>query len=218
MRPLTADEIECRIGTQTDKGVSLLLYKDARVDMRMLDEEYGATNWQRHHEVVNGNLYCTISVWDSAKECWVSKQDVGTESYTDKEKGEASDSFKRAAFNWGIGRELYTAPFIWVNLDDKEFDAKGRCKTRFSVAEIDYDEKREIDHLVIIDSRGNPRYTYGRKAKKAEVTIDDAIRDMLSCTTYQDVVACWDRYPQFKKDEKFKTACTEQGVKYRPHV
>ena len=120
MRTLQANEIECRVGHSTAKGASLLLYKDARVDMRMLDEIYGPTNWERYHEVVNGNLFCTVRVWDSEKGCWVSKQDVGTESNTEKEKGEASDSFKRACFNWGIGRELYTAPFIWVTLTDAD--------------------------------------------------------------------------------------------------
>lgn len=101
-------------------GCSLLLYKDARVDMRMLDEVYGPNNWQRSHELINGNLFCTISVWDADKGVWVNKQDVGTESNTEKEKGQASDAFKRAAFNWGIGRELYTAPFIWITLDSSE--------------------------------------------------------------------------------------------------
>ena len=113
-RLLKADEIECRVGTINAKGCSLLLYKDARVDMKILDETYGVGNWQRTHEVINGNLFCTIEVWNDRISQWVKKQDVGTESYTEKEKGEASDSFKRAGFNVGIGRELYTSPFIWI--------------------------------------------------------------------------------------------------------
>ena len=101
IRTLLASEIECRVGTMKQNGCSLLLYKDARVDMRMLDEVYGPNNWQRSHELINGNLFCTISVWDTDKGVWVNKQDVGTESNTEKEKGQASDAFKRAAFNWG---------------------------------------------------------------------------------------------------------------------
>ena len=110
IRLLRADEIECRIGMINEKGLSLLLYKDARVDMKILDEVYGQFNWQRKHEVIGGNLYCTVSIWDDEKQQWISKMDVGTKSNTEQEKGEASDSFKRACFSHGIGRELYTAP------------------------------------------------------------------------------------------------------------
>ena len=105
-RDLKASEIDCRISTVKSNGISLLLYKDARVDQNVLDEAVGPFNWQRSHEVIDGNLYCTVSIYDAEKGIWVSKQDVGKESYTEKEKGQASDSFKRACFNWGIGREL----------------------------------------------------------------------------------------------------------------
>ena len=117
-RLLKADEIECRVGTINGKGCSLLLYKDARVDMKILDETYGVGNWQRTHEVINDNLFCTIEVWNDRINQWVKKQDVGIESRADgtgnEKKGEASDSFKRAGFNVGIGRELYTSPLIWI--------------------------------------------------------------------------------------------------------
>lgn len=116
-RTLTAEDIECRVNTVSEKGCSLLLYKDARCDMKILDETVGAENWKRSHELINGNLFCNVSIYDPAKNEWVTKQDVGTESYTEKEKGQASDAFKRACFNWGIGRELYTAPFIWIGAE-----------------------------------------------------------------------------------------------------
>ena len=218
MRTLLANEIECRVGTQANTGVSLLLYKDARVDMRMLDEVYGPLNWERYHEVVNGNLFCTVRVWDSEKGCWVAKQDVGTESNTEKEKGEASDSFKRACFNWGIGRELYTAPFIWVNITKDDLNDKGKVKTNFVVREIGYNENREINHLVIVDGKGNARYTFGKNAPKVEkkvVTLAEAVAEMYATESYDEVVNCWKKYPQFSKEEEFKRACTEQGVKYR---
>ena len=99
-RKLYADEIDCRVGTDNGTGVSLLLYKDARVDMRLLDEVVGAFNWKREHELINGNLFCTVSIYNAETKEWVSKQDVGTESNTEKEKGQASDAFKRACFNW----------------------------------------------------------------------------------------------------------------------
>lgn len=149
-RLLRADEIDCRIATIRNNGLSLLLYKDARVDQNILDETVGSLNWQRSHQIIGENLYCTVSIWDEEKKSWISKQDVGTESYTEKEKGQASDSFKRACFNFGIGRELYTAPFIWItNCEIKD----GKCYDKFEVSEIGYDEKRNINALVIINSK-----------------------------------------------------------------
>lgn len=149
-RKLNADEIDCRISTVSEKGLSLLLYKDARVDMRLLDEVVGAENWQRKHELINGNLFCSVGIRCGTE--WVWKQDVGVESYTEKEKGQASDSFKRACFNWGIGRELYSAPFIWIPADKCNlFNKSGRmsCNDRFEVTSIGYDNNGNINHLTI---------------------------------------------------------------------
>ena len=114
VRLLRADEIECRVSTINERGLSLLLYKDARVDQKILDETFTPFGWKRTHQIIDGNLYCTVEIWDAGKCQWIAKQDVGTTSYSEKEKGQASDSFKRACFNWGVGRELYTAPFIWI--------------------------------------------------------------------------------------------------------
>jgi hypothetical protein len=166
MRLLKANEIDARIGTITDKGYTLLLYKDARVDMAILDETYGQSNWQRTHEVINGNLFCNIEVWDDEKKTWVKKQDVGTESFTEKEKGEASDSFKRAGVNWGIGRELYTSPFIWITPTNEEVETKdGKSKLKsgykFKVDTIGYNDVFEINKLVIsINKYGKSKVVY----------------------------------------------------------
>lgn len=164
MRLLRADEIDCRVASVKDKGFTLLLYKNARVDMQMLDEEYGQMGWKRSHQEIDGRLYCTISVYDHDKNEWVSKQDVGTESYAEKEKGQASDSFKRAGFNWSIGRELYTAPFIWIS--DTKYIKDKKVYERFKVKEIEYDRHRNISHLVIVDSKSNEKYKYSN-------TVDD---------------------------------------------
>ena len=192
-RTLKADEIECRVGTINAKGCSLLLFKDARVDMKILDETYGVGNWQRTHEVINSNLFCTIEVWNDRINQWVKKQDVGTESYTEKEKGEASDSFKRAGFNVGIGRELYTSPFFWIqpkadmkpyntkDIDGNEAnefyaykkDSYGKgiytTKTVFEVTEIDYDDKRTINKLTIKDHKGNVRFSLVPEEEQKEI-------------------------------------------------
>ena len=150
-RTLRADEIDCRISTISAKGLSLLLYKDARVDQTILDETVGAMNWQRHHSRDNAN--CIISIWDESKKQWVEKEDTGKESFTEKEKGLASDSFKRAGFNWGIGRELYSAPFIWIGADKVkiEQDNKGKfqCRDNLVVEQILYDDNRNIVALSI---------------------------------------------------------------------
>lgn len=173
-RALKASEIDCRIQSIGQNktgavGTTILLYKDARVDMNILDETVGAMNWQREHSVVNGNLYCTISIWDEVKEQWISKSDVGTESNTEKEKGQASDSFKRAGFNWGIGRELYSAPFVYIQLDKSEYierNGKLTSNAKFKVKDIAYDENRNIVRLVVVDSKGKARYTFGENTQQ----------------------------------------------------
>jgi hypothetical protein len=151
-RTLFADEIECRVATVSEKGCSLLLYKDARADMNLLDETVGCENWQRSHVLINGNLFCNVSIKLDGE--WVTKQDVGTESYTEKEKGQASDSFKRACVNWGIGRELYTAPFIWVsNCEIANKNGKPTTYDRFAVDYISYDSNRNICELRIVNAK-----------------------------------------------------------------
>ena len=157
IRLLKANEIECRIGTvKKGEGISLLLYKDARVDMRILDEVFGFDGWEREHQLIDGKLFCTVRVWSEKRGCWISKQDVGTESNTEKEKGQVSDSFKRACFNLGIGRELYTSPFIWIPAS-KEYNKYEK----FEVKEIGYNEDREINKLVIVDSKGKEAFRMG---------------------------------------------------------
>lgn len=170
-RKLRADEIECRVATVSEKGCSLLLYKDARCDMRILDEVFGVYGWQRKHELIDGQLFCTVSVFDPHMDMWVSKQDVGTESYTEKEKGRASDSFKRACFNLGIGRELYSAPFIWIKAGDVNLTQKnGKFTTydRFRVKEIGYDDNGNINQLTIISEKGKVVYSLGKKVAEKE--------------------------------------------------
>lgn len=155
-RKLKASEIDARVSTVTENGCSLLLYKDARVDQNILDETVGCLNWQRSHQLIGDRLYCTVSVWDAEKHQWISKQDVGTESYTEKEKGQASDSFKRACFNLGIGRELYTAPFIWISkskVNIEPYNGKYTTKDRFMVDSIGYDEEGNINKLVIRNAK-----------------------------------------------------------------
>lgn len=172
VRLLKADEIECRISMINEKGLSLLLYKDARVDQRILDETFGAFGWKRSHQCIDGNLYCTVEVFDKETMQWIAKQDVGTMGYTEKEKSQASDSFKRACFNWGIGRELYSAPFIWipagkVSIQMKEGSNKEKryyCNDRFSVISITYNNDREIAGLVINNDKDQIVYELKAKA------------------------------------------------------
>lgn len=161
IRPLRAEEIECRVSTINERGLSLLLFKDARVDQRILDETFTPFGWKRTHQCIDGNLYCTVEIWDGEKGQWIAKQDVGIASHSEKEKGQASDSFKRACFNWGLGRELYTAPFIWVPAGVANIQPKGdRFVTpdRFSVYSIGYSPQREITSLCIINGKGQKVY------------------------------------------------------------
>ena len=166
-RLLRADEIECRVQKCNENGVSVLLYKDARCDMNILDETVGAMNWKKSYQLIDGQLFCTLEVWDREKQQWIGKQDVGVESNTEAEKGRASDAQKRSAVAFGIGRELYTAPFIWIKASDtklEEYDDNGRkkykCKDAFMVRAIEY-ENDCISYLLICNKRGEIVYQYG---------------------------------------------------------
>ncbi len=161
-RLLTADDIECKVKKVTEKGAIILLYKTARTDMDILDETVGAENWTCSYEVIKDNLYCSIGIKCGGE--WVYKSDCGIESREDDEgnqkKGEASDAFKRAGFKWGIGRELYTAPFIFIPADKMSISgANGKFKTydTFSVEKIVYDDKRRISGLAIINDKTGKR-------------------------------------------------------------
>ena len=228
-RTLKADEIECRVGSVTDKGCSLLMYKDARVDMRLLDEVVGAFNWKREHEIINGNLYCTVSIYNAETKEWVSKQDVGVESNTEKEKGQASDAFKRACFNWGIGRELYTCPFVWVNLGDNEWriltNGRKQPAVKFYVDTIAYKDGK-VTQLIIKDDKGSNRFVFGvagaKVGKVAKVQennpnlgYDDklgaAVLDVEACKTIEELKSLYFAYEkQFKNDQRFLDAVNQR--------
>jgi hypothetical protein len=181
-RTLNADEIDVRVQQvvkSNDKyRALLLLYKNARVDMDMLDEKFGCLNWQREHIFKDGKNYCRVSVYDDKKQMWVSKEDVGVESNTEETKGEASDAFKRACVNLGIGRELYTTPQVVVELSDKEAVTKNRngkdvhvaaSWLKFRVSAITYNAERQIIGLAIADNKGVTRYHMGKVKSEAPV-------------------------------------------------
>ena len=170
-RDLRADEIEVRIQSTKADELILLLYKDARVDMNILDETVGAENWQREHYECKGNLFCRVGICctmkidmsgnegDVLSPDWVWKSDCGVESNTEAQKGEASDSFKRACFNWGIGRELYTSPLIKVSAkycNIKQSGSYYKCYDKFSVEKIII-ENKQIVALAIWNETKNCR-------------------------------------------------------------
>lgn len=163
-RVLKADEIEVKVKQVGAKGAVALLYKTARTDMQLLDEVVGAFNWETDYKEIKGNLYCGIGVFDEKRNTIVWKWDCGTESREDGEgnekKGEASDAFKRAGFKWGIGRELYTSPFIFLNVETEKDGNKWRLSDKFitfEVKSIDYNNGA-ISSVVITDSKGKVVY------------------------------------------------------------
>ena len=160
-RLLEKEEIECRVQQvmKDNSGCILLLYKTARTDYNLLDETIGAMNWQCDYKEIKGNLYCYISIYNKDLQQWITKSNCGVESNTEAEKGEASDSLKRAGFVWGIGRELYTAPFTYIRLTSEDFN-NSKLKTSFKVKEIGY-TNRTITKLVIEDNKGNIRFKFG---------------------------------------------------------
>ena len=188
-RELTPDDIEVRVQSVKQNGLILLLYKNARVDMNILDEMVGAGNWQREHYECKGNLFCRVGIntnyADADKpEKWIFKSDCGTESNTEAQKGEASDSFKRACFNWGIGRELYTAPLIFIRAKTEPVGNGYRLIDKrdgygYKVAQIEYEGGR-ISHLVITKN-GTQVFTFtaDKFMEEAQNTIDESMVQMV---------------------------------------
>ena len=159
-RLLKAEEIECRVAQVSAKGCSLLLYKTARVDRAILTETYGDL-WQNDYKTIDGKMYGGIGIYNSDLKEWLWRWDCGTESNTEAEKGQASDCFKRAGFKWGIGIELYSTPFIWVNCETEQYNGKWKLKdkyAKFDVKEFGCDANRNINKLVITDSKGKVVY------------------------------------------------------------
>lgn len=215
-RTLRADEIEVRV-QKTDKystGVwsQILLYKDARVDMTLLDEHFGIFGWQREHAFKDGKNYCKISIYDEGKGQWISKEDVGTPSYTEADKGSSSDSFKRAAVNLGIGRELYSAPTIFIKLNDDEWTTKvdknnqtqpkQSPKLRFSVRYISYDRRRNISAIEIVDNKGRTRFKMG----VSHDTHFTAIQEINDAESFYEMKSVWRKYPEYHDDAGFIAA------------
>jgi len=170
-KPLPITSVEFRVQSINKGGyATILAYKDARVDMSVLDDVVGPCNWKREHARENKN--CIVSIYCEKKKQWISKEDTGTESMSDKQKGLASDSFKRACFNWGIGRELYDYPVIQVKLKSNEYtlykDNKGKEKGRatwdLKIRQwnwvIKFDDSKQVEMLTGIDETGNTRYSF----------------------------------------------------------
>lgn len=182
-RDLRLDEVEVRINKINEYGCSLLLYKDARCDMNMLDESVGPMNWKREHTRDNAN--CIVSIWDEEKKQWISKEDTGKESNAEKEKGQASDSFKRACVNWGIGRELYTAPDIWISAGNVTLkDGNNGKKTtydRFSVVEFEVVDKKIVKLAIRNDTLKKIVYTMDSKVKQEVVQEEPKKYECHSC-------------------------------------
>lgn len=185
IRLLSKEDIEVRVA-QTLAGnnkvrVNLLLYKNARVDMKIMDELFTPMGWKRTHKLIGDRLYCCVEVYNPETKEWICKEDVGVESNTEAEKGQASDSFKRACVNWGIGRELYTAPKITIELNENEYtkDQNSRIKVwaYFSVKSIGYDSKtRTITSLEIQDKFGNVRFSMDGSVQQSQSEPSQAVK------------------------------------------
>lgn len=227
-RPLRADEIEVKVKQIKQNGSVFLLYKTARTDMDILDETVGPEAWQCEYETIKDNLYCKIGIWNEQLGQWIWKQDCGIESREDGEgnekKGEASDAFKRAGFKWGIGRELYTAPFIWISSDVIPTVAQGngyKLKdpfAKFRVATIEYAANGDICGLVIKDSKGNTVYTYGKAGRIETIKTTppepekrklstQAYNDVMAAQSVSDLVSIYNAYATKEPIQALKDAC-----------
>lgn len=199
-KPLDIESVDFRIQSINKGGyATILAYKNARVDMERLDDVCGPENWQRDHREIKGNIYCGIGI--KVGDDWVWKWDAGAESFSDKEKGEASDSFKRAGFNWNIGRELYRFPTIQVKLNSEEFkEENGRAKQTWNLKLKEWEwniiyEDSEITGLIAFDQKDIARYIHAEDLKTLE--------------------KIWNLYPEKQKDVAFKNIVSTKKTKIK---
>lgn len=223
-RLLRADEIEVRTQQIKENGASVLLYKTARTDANLLDETVGPENWQNDFKSIDGKMFGFISI--KCGDEWVSKSDSGSEGNIEAEKSLASDAFKRAGFKWGIGRELYTAPFIWISSDFiqiKTYNGKSTTNEKFSVKTIEYNENREIIALEIVNAKNKVVYTYGTKTplvmQKNDTSEDvkpvlnengitiQCQKEIDSADTLVALTNVYKKYEQTENIESLKGAC-----------
>lgn len=168
-RNLRKEEVQVKIQSSKENGSVLVLYKDARADMAILDETVGAMNWKKEHR---GNI-CSLSIWCEKRNIWITREDVGEcldHAGKTNAKGEASDAFKRAGFAWGIGRELYTAPFIWVNKKVDKYD-------KFEVTHIKIEDDVITELQVCNSKTGEVVCRHGLEAFKGSKNHNNQIDD-----------------------------------------
>lgn len=166
--PLKISDIDFRVQSINKGGyATILAYKDARVDINRLNDVCTPLGWKREHTRDNRN--CIVSIWDDKNKHWVSKEDTGTESMAEAAKGLASDSFKRASFNWGIGIELYDYPIISIKLNPDEFDnATKKATWNFKLKEwtwFSQFENSKLTYLACKDQNGKARFQWGTYKK-----------------------------------------------------
>ena len=225
-RLLKANEIEVKVKQVKENGFVCLLYKTARTDMDLLDETVGPENWQCAYEEIKGNMYCKIGIKNPDTGEWIWKQDCGIESREDGEgnekKGEASDAFKRAGFKWGIGRELYTSPFIWISSDVVPTKQVGQgwrlanAFAKFHVSKIGYNEENEIIMLEIADEKNKTVYTFGSKTP-IKVTppepkhLSQKVKDDINyATSVNDLKSIYNAYAFTEPVAELKAACAKR--------
>ena len=223
--PLDIDNVDFRIQSINKGGYAIILaYKNARVDMERLDEVCGPENWQRDHKELKGNIYCGVGILieDEARDLplWVWKWDAGAESYSDKEKGEASDSFKRACFNWGIGRELYSYPVIQVKLNSDEFtlqNDKARQTWNLKLREWKWTLKsndHKVERLEGFDQNGKQRFKFKLNAKSKEPDdLDIAKAEAVGCKSIESLQKTWEAYPELHTNTEFKNHIKQLKLK-----
>lgn len=215
-RLLRADEIEVRTQQTKENGTSVLLYKTARTDANLLDETVGAENWQNDFKSIDGKMFGYISIKCDGE--WVTKSDSGTEGNIEAEKSLASDAFKRAGFKWGIGRELYTAPFIWISSDViqiKSYNGKYITNEQFSVSKIQYNENREIIALEIVNSKNKTVFTFNTKtpiviektSNSSDKISTECQRAINDTQTLADLKAVYEKYATLEPLQDLKDAC-----------
>lgn len=215
-RPITAQEVEIKpTDTKVQGKCTLLLFIDSRAAAQILNETVGVMNWQIEYKDVAGKIYGRLSIWDEERNCWIYKEDTGSEGNIEADKSLSSDILKRCLARWGCDY-LYYTPRVQITCPDS-FYWNGKMTMRFSVRELEFNGK-ECTKLVIVDRFDNVVYSYGQPVQKKQdgVFIPQVVWDAIcNATTVAELANIWNNNAQLQVSEKFKRQLGKKKAELR---
>jgi hypothetical protein len=196
--PFPPDRVSWRIGSTTaDKSRGMALaYIDSRDVQDRLDEVVGPQNWQNRFPHVGEKTVCEIGILFDGS--WIWKSDGAGNTDVEAEKGALSDSFKRAAVKFGIGRYFYDLESPWVDIEPA-----GKS---FKIRATEYARLRSL----LAGAPPKPEHQFLSETQASKVA-DELINNLNGCVS-------WAEFDQYKRSDAFKALFVQLPQKHRSRI